>query len=87
MIDNIERMLRINRIHGDLSPFNVLYFDGRVTIIDFPQSIDPRENREAYELLRRDVTNICDHFAKFGVRSDGHRIASGLWSRYLRAEL
>jgi RIO kinase 1 len=87
LIDNIERMLRINRIHGDLSPFNVLYFDGRVTLIDFPQAIDPRENRGAYELLRRDVSNICDHFRKFGVRSDAHRIATSLWSRYLRAEL
>jgi RIO kinase 1 len=87
LLANIELMLRNNRIHGDLSPFNVLYWQGEVKIIDFPQSVDPRENRMAYELLRRDVENVCRHFERFGVRSDPHRLASRLWSQFLRAEL
>jgi len=87
LMSNVELMLRLNRIHGDLSPFNVLYWQGHVKVIDFPQAIDPRENRAAYELLSRDIDNLCRHFAKFGVVSDAHRIASRMWTKYLRAEL
>lgn len=87
LMANIELMLRNNVIHGDLSPFNILYHEGGVKIIDFPQAIDPRMNRAASELLRRDVENVCGFFAKFGVRSDPQRIASGLWRRFVYAEL
>lgn len=87
LMGNVELLLRNNRIHADLSPFNVLYWQGEVKLIDFPQAVDPRENRVAYELLCRDVENVCRHFERFGVRADSYRIASGLWSRYLRAEL
>lgn len=87
LMSNVELMLRLNRIHGDLSPFNVLYWQGEVKVIDFPQSVDPRENRASFELLSRDVENLCRHFAKFGVQSDAHRIAGRMWSKYLRAEL
>ena len=96
LLANIELMLRNNVVHGDLSPFNVLYVpngspygDGSagVRIIDFPQSVDPRANRNARELLHRDVENVCRHFEKFGVRSDPFRIAGRLWSRFLHAEL
>jgi RIO kinase 1 len=87
LMSNIELMLRLNRIHGDLSPFNVLYWQGEVKVIDFPQAVDPRENRAAFDLLSRDIDNLCRHFAKFGVQSDPHRIAGRMWSKYLRAEL
>ena len=84
---NIELMLRNNVIHGDPSPFNVLYVDGNVKLIDFPQAIDARTNPSAYALLSRDVGNVCDHFAKYAIRADAGRIAGRLWSRFLRAEL
>jgi len=87
LLANIELMLRNNVIHGDLSPFNILYVDGGVKIIDFPQAVDPRMNPNSYALLSRDVGNVCEHFAKFGVRSDPGRIAGRLWSRFMRAEL
>jgi RIO kinase 1 len=87
LLANIELMLRNNVVHGDLSPFNVLYHGGRVWMIDFPQSVDPRSNRHAYELLTRDVEHVCQFFAKFGVQSDPYRIASRLWNRFLNAEL
>ena len=87
LLANIELMLRNNVIHGDLSPFNVLYVDGQVKLIDFPQAIDARTNPSAYALLSRDVGNVCEHFARYGIRSDPGRIAGRLWSRFLRAEL
>ena len=84
---NVEVALRHNIVHADLSPFNVLYHEGRVVVIDLPQAIDPRFNRHAYELLTRDVTNLCRHFERYGVRSNPDALASDLWTRFLFATL
>jgi RIO kinase 1 len=84
---NVERFLYRDVIHGDLSPYNVLVWDGQATIIDLPQAVDPRKNRHAQRLLERDVERICEHFSRFGVRSDPHRIAHGLWTAWTFADL
>lgn len=87
IVRNIELMLSCDRIHGDLSPYNVLYHDSRVRIIDVPQAVDARFNPNALDLLDRDIENICRYFAQFGVQADGWRISRGLWARYLRSAL
>jgi RIO kinase 1 len=86
---NVERFLAHDRIHGDLSEYNILYGPaaGKVTVIDFPQSVDPRFNPHARTLLERDVTGVLRYFARYGVQSDSNRIADGLWRRFMRAEL
>ena len=69
-------------------PFNILYLNGGgVKIIDFPQAVDARMNPNSFELLSRDVGNVCEYFAKYGIRWDPGRIAGKLWSRFMRAEL
>ena len=68
VIRNVELFLYRNVIHGDLSPYNILVWDGQVTIIDLPQAVDPRKNRHARALLERDLHRVCDHFERFGVR-------------------
>jgi RIO kinase 1 len=87
MMRNIELMLGHDRVHGDLSPYNVLYRDGRPVIIDFPQAVDPRFNSNALELLERDIDRICAYAAKWGVQADSWRLARGLWGRFVRSEL
>jgi len=82
-----ELMMRCNRVHGDLSPHNVLYWEGELKVIDFPQATDPRFNDAARELLTRDIENICRYFRQYGVESDTTRLADDLWYRFLRAEL
>jgi RIO kinase 1 len=84
---NIELMLACRRVHGDLSPFNILYWEGRVTLIDFPQAVDATRNPHTYELLQRDIANVCRYFARYGVRADAARLAGGLWSRFILDEL
>ena len=83
----IERMLYVNVIHGDLSAYNLLVWDGRVTVIDLPQAIDPRKNRHAHALLERDVRRICEHFERLGVRSSPDRLAADLWTAWQFADL
>ncbi len=84
---NIERALAADRIHGDLSPFNVLYHEGDVRMIDFPQAVDPRFNSQALPLLERDIANICRHFARYGIEADQYQLAHRLWARFLRSDL
>lgn len=87
LLQNIELWLAHDRIHGDLSPFNILHWQGRLTVIDFPQAVDPRFNPKARELLRRDLENVCAYFGRYGVRADPLRLADDLWFRFVRSEL
>jgi RIO kinase 1 len=88
LIENIRLMLSNNLVHGDLSPFNILYLgNSQVRIIDFPQAVDARSNRNACDLLFRDVDNVCRFFEKRGIPSNPGKIAADLWSRFVRAEL
>ncbi len=87
LLRNIRLMLVLDRVHGDLSPFNVLYFNGNIKIIDFPQAVDARSNPNACMLLERDVRNVCNYFAKYGLRLDSQRISSDLWGKYIYAKL
>lgn len=87
VLRNVEWLLYVNVIHADLSAYNVLVWDGRVTLIDLPQAVDPRKNRHAQTLLERDVARICQHFERLGVRSDARRIARDLWTAWTFADL
>ena len=87
LLYDIELMLGANVVHADLSPYNILWWKDRATIIDLPQAVDPRFNRDARMLLERDLTNVCEYFARAGVACHPGRIASDLWRRFMRAEL
>jgi RIO kinase 1 len=79
---NVERFLACDRVHGDLSPFNILYWEGEITVIDVPQAVDLTTNRNAESLLQRDIANLCSHFRRYGIHADPDRIAGDLWMRY-----
>ena len=82
LMGDVELMLSCGRIHGDLSAYNVLFWNGTIKIIDFPQAIDPFQNRDAMAIFRRDVRRICEYFAGYGVESDPEAIATDFWARY-----
>lgn len=79
IIASIDLMLRNHIVHGDLSPYNILYYKGEPYIIDFPQAIDPNLNVNAFELLQRDVENVCHYVNKFGVETDANETSKQLW--------
>ncbi len=79
-LKNLARMLAAGRVHGDLSPYNVLWHRGKAVIIDLPQMVDIDQNPMAFDLLVRDVTRICDHFRRLGLTApDPGRHAIKLW--------
>ena len=87
VLRTVELLLACGRVHADLSAFNILYWHGRVTVIDFPQAVDPEVNTNAFDLLQRDVTNICDYWTRYGLNANPERITGELWARYLANEL
>lgn len=83
LMDNVELLLNQHVIHGDLSAYNVLYWEGEVKIIDLPQIVDPRSNPDARAIFNRDVERLCQYFARFGVRSNPRGIAHEMWKGYV----
>jgi len=75
-------MLSNNLIHGDLSAFNILYWQGAITLIDFPQVVAPSVNSNAFRIFERDVVRICEYFNRQGVHSSPRKIARDLWADY-----
>lgn len=82
VLRNIELMLRLNVIHGDLSAYNILYWEGEITLIDFPQVTDQAVNPSAGFILERDITRICQYFSEQDVDCDAAAIFHELWSRW-----
>jgi len=78
-VRNIDLMLTHNRIHGDLSAYNILYWEGDITLIDFPQVVLPEANPASWSIFLRDVTRICQYFSSQGVDCDGRKLAAELW--------
>jgi len=82
VLRNVHLMLQHELIHGDLSAFNILYWAGQVTLIDFPQVIDLHANPNAYAVLRRDIQRTCEYFARQGVPCDAEAVLGELWYLY-----
>jgi RIO kinase 1 len=73
LVDSLRRLSRESIVHGDLSVYNVLWWRGRMVVIDFPQAVDARSNPEAVGLLHRDVENVATWFGRRGVTIDAER--------------
>lgn len=88
MLEQIVRILSCDLIHGDLSPYNVLWAAAGPTIIDFPQAISAAHNSSSERFFLRDAHNILDHFvaADPSLRSRSGD-ADEIWGAYVHREL
>ncbi len=82
VIHNIDLLLRHKRVHGDLSAYNILYWNGDITLIDFPQVVNPEANPTAWNIFLRDVTRICQYFASQGLKRNARKLAADMWTSY-----
>jgi RIO kinase 1 len=83
VIGNVEALLGEGLIHGDLSAYNVLYWQGTVCLIDFPQVVIAASNPKARWMFGRDLRRVCDYFARMGVSCDAEALADDLWDRHM----
>jgi RIO kinase 1 len=63
----LRTMTAAGWVHADLSPYNLLWWEGRLWVIDVPQAVDLHANTNGYALLHRDVANVCAWFARKGI--------------------
>ncbi|KAG4207218.1 hypothetical protein ERO13_A03G052800v2 [Gossypium hirsutum] len=53
-------------VHGDLSEYNILFYEGHLYIIDVSQAVD-LDHPHALDFLREDCIHVSDFFKKHGV--------------------
>jgi len=88
MLVQLVRMLTCDLIHGDLSPYNVLWAAGGPTIIDFPQIVSAAQNSNSERFFMRDAENILGHLRALDPRLNARRgDAAEIWRAYMRREL
>ncbi len=75
-------------VHGDLSRYNILWWQERPWIIDVPQAyeVGPFSDMPMVEaLLRRDIQNVLGYFEEYGVYRDSEHIVDVFLSEYIPA--
>ena len=82
LIRETVKMLCAGVIHGDLSDFNVLMGADGPVVIDFPQAVDPTQNRNAEKLLLRDVENLHRFLARFAPGERRRAYGEEIWALY-----
>ena len=75
-VQNLKRIVRSGRVHGDYSTFNILWHNEKAVVIDFPQVMEFKNNRNAHAFLERDVHSLCKSFRKQGVKTDEANVLS-----------
>ncbi len=66
LMRDIEKMLSIHMVHGDLSAYNILYHNDQPVIIDVPQAMDLRTTPDAWSIMHRDLGNLENCFRRLG---------------------
>jgi len=84
IVETLDSMLSLGVVHADLSAFNILYNSGRAVLIDFPQSVSPDTNPNAFALFCHDVSAVCGYFSRLGLEVDEWGTIEEIWSRYYR---
>lgn len=84
---NVNIMLQQGFAHGDLSAYNILYWQGDITLIDFPQIVDMQSNPHARKIMTRDIVRVSEYFIGLGLQIDPENIAAQLWDAHGREAL
>jgi len=70
LIDGLRVLMEVGIVHADLSAFNLLWWNGRLHFIDFPQAVDLALNPHGLDFLHRDIDNVAGWFDRHGVALD-----------------
>jgi len=68
ILEDIKKMYKAGLVHADISQYNIIMAPAP-HLIDFGQGV-VLGHPKAEEFLKRDVKNILDYFARFGIKRD-----------------
>jgi RIO kinase 1 len=77
-------------VHGDLSAYNILWWNDKPWIIDVPQGevVNKWSDMNKVELiLRRDIKNVLKYFKGYGIERDVEHILSIFLDAYIPSNL
>jgi RIO kinase 1 len=83
LTESLRLLLRAGVVHADLSVYNLLWWHGRLVMIDFPQAVDSRTNGAAADLLHRDLMNVATWFDRRGLPVEPEAVFSDLLAEML----
>jgi RIO kinase 1 len=78
LVTNLERVVAAGWAHGDLSAYNLLWWQERLWFIDLPQAVDLAANPMGLDFLHRDIANIVEWFARQGLERDEEEVFASL---------
>jgi RIO kinase 1 len=83
LLFDLELLLELGWVHGDLSAYNILYEPGRALLIDFPQVVSATANPDARALFERDLERLASYFNRAGAPFDHREHAEALWAKHV----
>ena len=78
LVEGLRALMEVGIVHADLSAFNLLWWRGRLQMIDFPQAVDLALNPHGLEFLQRDIENVSGWFERRGVTIDTTKLFTEL---------
>ena len=84
---DILTMLDHDLVHGDLSPYNVLWHRGRHWLIDVPQMVNAAVNDDARQLFMRDCESLLGFLQRRGAPVDPRGWATTAWQNWERSRM
>lgn len=69
----MRRLHAAGLVHGDLSEYNIVVYEGELCIIDVGQAVTVH-HPNADEFLRRDCRNVAGFFARQGLETDADEL-------------
>lgn len=80
LLDGLRILTQQGVAHGDLSAYNLLWWEDQLWFIDFPQAIDIAANLAGLDFLHRDVVNVCTWFQRRKLDIDPEEVFAELLS-------
>lgn len=78
LVEGLYVMTSAGWVHGDLSAFNLLWWDDTLWFIDLPQAMELASNPQGLNFVHRDVMNVCTWFGQRGLDVDGETLFAEL---------
>jgi RIO kinase 1 len=80
LLTSLRALTAAGIVHADLSAYNLLWWQGRIVVIDLPQAVEFISNADAPDLLHRDLANVAGWFERRGFEVDVEAIFGELIS-------